>query len=141
MRSFWGTIFMNDISDRVLDKLSKNIHIFLEGKPFLESISSWFDKILDKAVLYKKNKQEDKYVKLLETINNVTYKLNEAINEDNILREYETTVQFNIFETKNKDTDPLILKLFFNVTTKASYNPKTSGINLFTYINDRDLSN
>lgn len=140
MRNFFGTLFMNDISDRVKHILSTNIPIYLEGKPFLNSISDWFDKILDKAALYKKTKQEDKYQKLLVTIKDISTKLNEIINEDQILREYQTTVQFNIFEIKNNETDPLTLKLYFNVITKACYYPSAQGMNLFTYINEKVLT-
>lgn len=92
MRNFFGTLFMNDISDRIKYILSTNIPIYLEGKPFLNAISDWFDKILDKAVLYKKTKQEDKYQKLLITLKDISTKLNEIINEDSVLREYQTTV-------------------------------------------------
>lgn len=140
MRNFFGTLFMNDISDRVKHILSTNIPIYLEGKPFLNSISDWFDKILDKAALYKKTKQEDKYQKLLGTLKDISIKLNEIINEDEILREYQTTVQFNIFETKNNEQDPLTLKLYFNVITKACYYPSAQGMNLFTYINEKTLT-
>lgn len=140
MRNFFGTLFMNDISDRVKYILSTNIPIYLEGKPFLNAISDWFDKILDKAVLYKKTKQEDKYQKLLITLKDISTKLNEIINEDSVLREYQTTVQFNIFEVKNNEQDPLILKLYFNVITKACYYPSAQGMNLFTYINEKTLT-
>lgn len=136
MKNFFGTLFMNDISERIKHILSTNIPIYLEGKPFLESISDWFDKILDKAATYKANKQEDKYQKLLNTVKEVSTKLTEIINEDKILREYQTTVQFNIFEVKNDDKDPLTLKLYFNIVTKACYYPSAQGMNLFTYINE-----
>lgn len=140
MRNFWGTLFMNDISDRVLNILSTNLPIYLEGKPFLNSMSDWFDKILEKAVLYKKSKQEDKYHKLLESLQTIATTLNEKINEDSILREYSTYVQFNIFEVQQNEQEPLVLKIYFNVMTKASYNPKAFGMNLFTYISDKTLT-
>ena len=141
MRNFFGTLFMNDVSDRIKYILSTNIPIYLESKPFLNSIADWFDKILDKAVLYKKNRQEDKYQKLLVTTKEISDKLNELINEDQILREYKTTIHFSIFEVKNNDYDPLTLKLYFNVVTKACYYPSAQGMNIFTYINEKILTN
>ena len=141
MRNFFGTLFMNDISERIKYILSTNIPIYLEGKPFLESIADWFDKILDKAALYKASKQEDKYQKLLVTVKEVSSKLTEVINEDELLRSYNTTVQFNIFEVKNNEKDPLVLKLYFNIITKACYYPSAQGMNLFTYINEVTIQN
>ena len=93
MKSFFGTLFMNEISERIKYILSTNLPIYLEGKPFLESISDWFDKILDKAALYKASKQEDKYQKLLTTLKEISTKLTTVINEDEVLRSYQTTVQ------------------------------------------------
>jgi hypothetical protein len=141
MKSYFGTLFMNDISERIKYILSNNIPIYLDNKPFLESISSWFDKILDKAALYKSSKQEDKYQKLLTTIKEVSSKLTEVINDDEILRSYNTSVHFNIFEVKNNDKDPLVLKLYFNIVTKACYYPSAQGMNLFTYINEVSIQN
>lgn len=131
---------MNDISDRIKYILSTNIPIYLDNKPFLNSISEWFDKILDKAILYKKNKQEDKYQNLLTTIKDMTSRLNELVNEDAILKEYQTVIYFNIFEVKNNEHEPLTLKIYFNVVTKACYYPSAQGMNLFTYINEKVLT-